>query len=183
VVADLDLGMIETVRSTWQFFRDRRPKPTRSGRPLPRRDAARRVVRTPRRPLPFVASLAARTLEVNVSALPRAAPAQAGVHHPLRQALLRAADEPGSRLDAVLEDSTGKQYLDSSPASSRSTAAREPEINKALHAQIDRLHHVSTVYLIEPMLEFAAEVAASPRGRSRSRSSAIAAPRPSTPRC
>jgi beta-ureidopropionase len=26
VVADLDLDMIEEVRSTWQFFRDRRPE-------------------------------------------------------------------------------------------------------------------------------------------------------------
>ncbi len=26
VVADLDLSMIEQVRSTWQFYRDRRPE-------------------------------------------------------------------------------------------------------------------------------------------------------------
>jgi beta-ureidopropionase len=26
VVADLDLGMIQTVRNTWQFYRDRRPE-------------------------------------------------------------------------------------------------------------------------------------------------------------
>jgi len=36
VVADLDLGMIETVRSTWQFFRDRRPETYEDlARPLP----------------------------------------------------------------------------------------------------------------------------------------------------
>jgi N-carbamoylputrescine amidase len=26
VVADLDLGMIQQVRNTWQFYRDRRPE-------------------------------------------------------------------------------------------------------------------------------------------------------------
>jgi N-carbamoylputrescine amidase len=26
VIADLDLAMIETVRNTWQFYRDRRPE-------------------------------------------------------------------------------------------------------------------------------------------------------------
>ena len=36
VVADLDLDMIETVRSTWQFFRDRRPETYEDlARPLP----------------------------------------------------------------------------------------------------------------------------------------------------
>jgi N-carbamoylputrescine amidase len=26
VIADLDLSLIETVRNTWQFYRDRRPE-------------------------------------------------------------------------------------------------------------------------------------------------------------
>lgn len=59
-----------------------------------------------------------------------------------------------------LEDSTGKQYLDFfAGILSVNSGHCNPEINQAIHAQVDRLHHVSTVYLIEPMLELAEELA------------------------
>jgi 4-aminobutyrate aminotransferase-like enzyme len=59
-----------------------------------------------------------------------------------------------------LQDSTGKEYLDFfAGILSVNSGHCNPEINAALHAQIDRLHHVSTVYLIEPMIELAAELA------------------------
>jgi 4-aminobutyrate aminotransferase-like enzyme len=59
-----------------------------------------------------------------------------------------------------LEDSTGKQYLDFfAGILSVNSGHANPEINAAIHKQIDTLQHVSTVYLIEPMLEFAEELA------------------------
>ncbi len=59
-----------------------------------------------------------------------------------------------------LKDSTGKEYLDFfAGILSVNSGHSNPQINAAVHAQIDKLQHVSTVYLIEPMLEFARELA------------------------
>lgn len=59
-----------------------------------------------------------------------------------------------------LKDSAGKEYLDFfAGILSVNSGHCNPEINAALHAQIDKLQHTSTVYLIEPMLELAAELA------------------------
>jgi 4-aminobutyrate aminotransferase-like enzyme len=59
-----------------------------------------------------------------------------------------------------LEDSEGRRYLDFfAGILSVNSGHSNPEINAAVHAQIDRLQHVSTVYLIEPMIELAAEMA------------------------
>jgi 4-aminobutyrate aminotransferase-like enzyme len=59
-----------------------------------------------------------------------------------------------------LEDSTGRQYLDFfAGILSVNSGHSNPEINAAVHAQIDRLQHVSTAYLIEPMIELAQELA------------------------
>jgi 4-aminobutyrate aminotransferase-like enzyme len=59
-----------------------------------------------------------------------------------------------------LKDSTGREYLDFfAGILSVNSGHCNPEINAALHAQIDKLQHVSTVYLIEPMLELAEELA------------------------
>ena len=59
-----------------------------------------------------------------------------------------------------LKDSAGKEYLDFfAGILSVNSGHCNPEINAAIHAQVDRLQHVSTVYLIEPMLELAAELA------------------------
>jgi len=58
-----------------------------------------------------------------------------------------------------LEDSTGRQYLDFfAGILSVNSGHSNPEINAAVHAQVDRLQHVSTVYLIEPMIELAEEL-------------------------
>ena len=60
-----------------------------------------------------------------------------------------------------LYDSTGKEYLDFfAGILSVNSGHSNPQINAAVHAQVDQLQHVSTVYLIEPMLEFAQELAA-----------------------
>ena len=59
-----------------------------------------------------------------------------------------------------LFDSTGKEYLDFfAGILTVNCGHANPEINAALHAQLDRLTHVSTVFLIEPMLEFASLLA------------------------
>jgi len=59
-----------------------------------------------------------------------------------------------------LKDSEGKEYLDFfAGILSVNSGHSNPEINAAVHAQVDRLQHVSTVYLIEPMLEFAQQLA------------------------
>ena len=59
-----------------------------------------------------------------------------------------------------LRDSEGKEYLDFfAGILSVNSGHSNPQINKAVHAQIDKLQHVSTVYLMEPMLEFAKELA------------------------
>ena len=59
-----------------------------------------------------------------------------------------------------LKDSTGREYLDFfAGILSVNSGHCNPEINAAVHAQVDKLQHVSTVYLIEPMIEFAAELA------------------------
>jgi 4-aminobutyrate aminotransferase-like enzyme len=59
-----------------------------------------------------------------------------------------------------LEDSDGRQYLDFfAGILTVNCGHANPEINAALHAQIDKLCHLSTVYLMEPMLEYAAELA------------------------
>jgi 4-aminobutyrate aminotransferase-like enzyme len=59
-----------------------------------------------------------------------------------------------------LKDSEGKEYLDFfAGILSVNSGHSNPEINAAVHAQLDRLQHLSTVYLIEPMLELARELA------------------------
>ena len=59
-----------------------------------------------------------------------------------------------------LEDSTGRQYLDFfAGILSVNSGHSNPEINASVHEQIDKLQHVSTVYLIEPMIELAEELA------------------------
>jgi 4-aminobutyrate aminotransferase-like enzyme len=59
-----------------------------------------------------------------------------------------------------LEDASGRQYLDFfAGILSVNSGHSNPEINAAVHAQLDRLQHVSTVYLIEPMIELAEELA------------------------
>ena len=59
-----------------------------------------------------------------------------------------------------LYDSAGKEYLDFfAGILSVNSGHSNPQINAAVHAQVDKLQHVSTVYLIEPMLEFARELA------------------------
>jgi 4-aminobutyrate aminotransferase-like enzyme len=59
-----------------------------------------------------------------------------------------------------LTDSTGREYLDFfAGILSVNSGHSNPEINAAVHAQIDKLQHVSTVYLIEPMIEMAEEMA------------------------
>ncbi len=60
-----------------------------------------------------------------------------------------------------LYDSAGKEYLDFfAGILSVNSGHSNPQINAAVHSQVDKLQHVSTVYLIEPMLEFAKELAA-----------------------
>ena len=59
-----------------------------------------------------------------------------------------------------LTDSTGREYLDFfAGILSVNSGHSNPQVNAAVHAQLDRLQHVSTVYLIEPMIEFARELA------------------------
>lgn len=59
-----------------------------------------------------------------------------------------------------LEDSEGREYLDFfAGILSVNSGHSNPEINAAVHEQVDKLQHVSTVYLIEPMLEFARQLA------------------------
>jgi hypothetical protein len=55
VVADLDLNLIDEVRSTWQFFRDRRPTPTTrsSSRRVPLTVGAGPACRAPQHDLSF----------------------------------------------------------------------------------------------------------------------------------
>jgi 4-aminobutyrate aminotransferase-like enzyme len=67
-----------------------------------------------------------------------------------------------------LEDATGRQYLDFfAGILSVNSGHSNPEINAAVHAQIDKLQHVSTVYLIEPMIELAEELAKTTPGALR----------------
>ena len=59
-----------------------------------------------------------------------------------------------------LKDSTGREYLDFfAGILSVNSGHSNPEINARVHEQIDKLQHVSTVYLIEPMIELAEELA------------------------
>jgi 4-aminobutyrate aminotransferase-like enzyme len=59
-----------------------------------------------------------------------------------------------------LYDGEGREYLDFfAGILTVNCGHANPEINAALHAQLDCLTHVSTVYLIEPMLELAEELA------------------------
>jgi 4-aminobutyrate aminotransferase-like enzyme len=59
-----------------------------------------------------------------------------------------------------LEDSEGRQYLDFfAGILSVNSGHSNPDINAAVHAQVDRLQHVSTAYLIEPMIDLAVELA------------------------
>lgn len=59
-----------------------------------------------------------------------------------------------------LTDSEGKEYLDFfAGILSVNSGHSNPEINAAVHEQVDKLQHVSTVYLTEPMIEFARELA------------------------
>ena len=59
-----------------------------------------------------------------------------------------------------LKDSTGREYLDFfAGILSVNSGHSNPEINARVHGQIDKLQHVSTVYLIEPMIELAEELA------------------------
>jgi 4-aminobutyrate aminotransferase-like enzyme len=59
-----------------------------------------------------------------------------------------------------LKDSEGKEYLDFfAGILSVNSGHSNPEINAAVHAQVDKLQHVSTCYLIEPMVEFAQQLA------------------------
>jgi 4-aminobutyrate aminotransferase-like enzyme len=67
-----------------------------------------------------------------------------------------------------LFDSEGREYLDFfAGILTVNCGHANPEISAALHAQIDRLTHLSTCYLIEPMLEFASELAAVTPGALR----------------
>lgn len=59
-----------------------------------------------------------------------------------------------------LKDSTGREYLDFfAGILSVNSGHSNPDINARVHEQVDKLQHVSTAYLIEPMIELAEELA------------------------
>src|SRR5690606_14791435 len=63
-------------------------------------------------------------------------------------------------------DSIGRRYLDAySGVAVTNLGHCHPEVNAAVHAQIDRLQHTTTIHLTEPMIALAERLVARAPGR------------------
>ena len=151
VVGVADLELIEETRRTWQFYRDRRPETYGDmveQLPVSTPDFFRKTrtpgCRPPRRCAPSTRS----------SSSPRVA------NYYEESVVLESGK--GSRL----KDLDGKTYLDFfGGILTVSLGQANERVNAALHAQIDRLGHVSTLYPTLPIVELAEKLVATAPGK------------------